>query len=244
MGEIIAVLSGKGGTGKTTVCAGISCALAMQGQRVLVIDCDVGLRNLDIALGIPELGALSFAEVASGQYDLSQATQHPVYPRLRFLTAPAACAADEVDLDAFGKLLQQAAMEFDFILLDAPAGVEAGFSLTARFADRIMLITGQDPAAIRDASRAGQLLAQMDKTDIRLVVNRVNKKMITATGMNIDDIMDQAGLPLWGVIPEDPNVILASAFRQPLLGYTKGGAAAACRRIARRIRGLSVPVKL
>ena len=167
MGEIIAVLSGKGGTGKTTVCAGISCALAMQGQRVLVIDCDVGLRNLDIALGIPELGALSFAEVASGQYDLSQATQHPVYPRLRFLTAPAACAADEVDLDAFGKLLQQAAMEFDFILLDAPAGVEAGFQLCAQHADRVILVTGADPASVRDAARAGQLLELMEKIEAK-----------------------------------------------------------------------------
>ena len=244
MGELIAVLSGKGGTGKTTVCAGISCALAMQGQKVLTIDCDVGLRNLDIALGIPELGALSFVEVASGEYDLSQATQHPVYPNLRFLTAPIACTADQIDQDGFCDLLQKARSQFDFVLLDAPAGVEAGFSLAAQFADRILLVTGQDPAAIRDASRAGQLLGQIGKNDVRLVVNRVNKKMIAATGMNIDDIMDQAGLPLAGVIPEDPNVILASSFRQPLLGYTKGGAAAACRRIARRLRGLSVPVKL
>lgn len=244
MGELIAVLSGKGGTGKTTVCAGISCALALQGQKVLAIDCDVGLRNLDIALGIPDLGALSFQEVASGSYGLDQATEHPVYPNLRFLTAPVACAAGEIDVDAFCELLQEARNQFDFVLLDAPAGVEAGFSLAAQFADRMLLVTGQDPAAIRDAARAGQLLNEMDKTDVRLVVNRVSKKMIAATQMNIDDIMDKAGLPLIGVVPEDLNVILASAFRQPLLGYTKGGAAAACRRIARRIRGLSVPVKI
>lgn len=244
MGELIAVLSGKGGTGKTTLCAGISCALALQGQKVLAIDCDVGLRNLDIALGIPDLGALSFQEVASGSYSLEQATVHPVYPNLRFLTAPVACAAEEIDADAFCALLQQASAQFDFVLLDAPAGVEAGFSLAAQFADRMILVTGQDPAAIRDASRAGQLLSAMGKTDVRLVVNRVSKKMIAATQMNIDDIMDKAGLPLIGVVPEDPNVILASSFRQPLLGYTKGGAAAACRRIARRIRGLSVPVKI
>ena len=244
MGELIAVLSGKGGTGKTTVCAGISCALALQGQKVLAIDCDVGLRNLDIALGIPDLGALSFQEVASGSYSLQQAAEHPIYPNLRFLTAPVACAADEIDEEAFCRLLQEARAQFDFVLLDAPAGVEAGFALAARFADRMLLVTGQDPAAIRDASRAGQLLEQMGKNDVRLVVNRVSKKMIAATQMNIDDIMDKAGLPLIGVVPEDPNVILASSFRQPLLGYTKGGAAAACRRIARRVRGLAVPVKI
>ena len=244
MGELIAVLSGKGGTGKTTLCAGISSALAIQGQKVLVVDCDVGLRNLDIALGIPDLGALSFQEVASGDYSLDHAAQHPVYPCLRFLTAPVSCAADQIDTDAFCDLLQAARARFDFVLLDAPAGIEAGFSLAARYADKLILVTGQDPAAIRDASRAGQVLHQMEKQDVRLIVNRVSKKMNVATGMNIDDIMDKAGLPLLGVVPEDDNVILASSFRQPLLGYTKGGAAAACRRIARRIRGLNVPVKI
>ena len=244
MGELIAVVSGKGGTGKTTVCAGISSALAMQGQKILAIDCDIGLRNLDIALGIPDLSALSFTEITQESYSLDQATEHPVYPNLRFLTAPVNDTAGQVDTESFCELLQQARTQFDYILLDAPAGVEDGFSLAAQFADRIILVTGQDPAAIRDACRAGQLLTQMGKENVRLVVNRVNKKMIAATGMNIDDIMDKAGLPLLGVIPEDSNVILASSFRQPLLGYTKGGAAAACRRIARRVRGLSVPVKI
>lgn len=244
MGELIAVVSGKGGTGKTTVCAGISSALAMQGQKVLTVDCDVGLRNLDIALGIPELGTLSFTDVTSGSYELQQATQHPVYPNLRFLTAPVGAMANEIDTDAFCDMLQKARQQFDYVILDAPAGVEDGFSLAARYADRLILVTGQDPAAIRDAARAGQLLGQMGKADVRLIVNRVSKKMIAATGMNIDDIMDKAGLPLLGVVPEDSNVILASAFRQPLLGFTKGGAAAACRRIARRIRGHNVSVKI
>lgn len=244
MGELIAVLSGKGGTGKTTVCAGIACALALQGQKVLAIDCDVGLRNLDIALGISQLGALSFQEVARGDYDLTMASQHPVYPKLYFLTAPVNCPAEEIDKESFCAFLQRTRSMFDYVLLDAPAGIEAGFSLAARYADRIVLVTGQDPAAIRDASRAAQVLEDMEKTDVRLVVNRINKKMIAATGMNIDDIMDKAGLPLLGVVPEDPNVILASAFQQPLLGYTAKGAAAACRRIARRIRGLKVPVRL
>ena len=244
MGELIAVLSGKGGTGKTTVCAGVACALALQGERVLAIDCDVGLRNLDIALGLSDLGALSFQEVATGDYDLTMATQHPVYPNLRFLTAPVGCCADSIDTAGFFALLQQARTMFSYVLLDAPAGIEDGFSLAARFADRMILVTGQDPAAIRDAARASQILEQMGKTDVRLVVNRVSKKMIAATDINIDDIMDKAGLPLLGVVPEDQNVILASTFRQPLLGYTSRGAAAACRRIARRIRGIKVPVRI
>lgn len=244
MGELIAILSGKGGTGKTSVCAAVSCALAVQGMKVLSIDCDVGLRNLDIALGISELGALSFQEVASGAYPLDMAVQHPVYPGLRFLTAPMNCPADAIDREAFGSLLEEARRQFDYVLLDAPAGIDAGFDLAARFADRILLVTGPDPAAVRDAARASQVLESMGKENIRLIVNRINKKMTAAMNITVDDIMDRAGLPLLGVVPEDENVVLAAAFRQPLLGYTRKGAALACRRIARRIRGMSVPVRL
>ena len=244
MGELIAVLSGKGGTGKTSVCAAVACALAVQGMKVLCIDCDVGLRNLDIALGISELGALSFQEVASGQYPLEMALQHPVYPGLRFLTAPMNCPADAIDKDAFSAFVDSARSQFDYIMLDAPAGIDAGFDLAARFADRILLVTGADPAAVRDAARAGQVLESMGKSNIRLVVNRINKKTVSTMNITVDDIMDRAGLPLLGIVPEDENVILAAAFHQPLLGYTKKGAAAACRRIARRIRGLRVTVRL
>ena len=245
MGEMIARLSGKGGTGKTSLCAGIATALAQQGERVLCIDCDVGLRNLDIALGISELGALSFTEVCSGGYSLDNATAHPVYPNLFFLTAPLDCTADEVDAEAFGAMLNAAQLKFHYILLDAPAGIESGFSLAAKFAGRVLLVTGPDPAAIRDARRAGEVLELMDKKNVRLIVNRINKKTVSAMGLTVDDIMDEAGLPLLGIVPEDPNVVLAAAFRQPLLGYTRRGAAAACRRIAKRIRGIPtrIPMK-
>ena len=101
MAELIAVLSGKGGTGKTSVCAGVASALAQLGEKVLCIDCDVGLRNLDISLGISELGALSFLDVCEGGYSLDQATQHPVFTNLYFLTAPVDCVADKVDMEAF-----------------------------------------------------------------------------------------------------------------------------------------------
>jgi len=244
LGELIGILSGKGGTGKTSVCAGIAEALALQGETVLCIDCDVGLRNLDIALGISQIGALSFLDVCSGEHSLDMAASHPVYPEISFLTAPVNCPAEDIDLDAFGEMLQQARKKFSYVLLDAPAGIEAGFRLAARFCDRAVLVTGADPAAIRDASRASDLLELMGKGNVRLVINRVNLKMIAAMGVTIDDIMDQCGLPLLGVVPEDEAVPLAAAFRKPLLSYGKKGAAAACKRIARRIRGEYVPVKL
>lgn len=244
MGELIAVLSGKGGTGKTSVCAGVASALAQAGHRVLCIDCDVGLRNLDIALGLSDVGTLSFLDVSEGNYTLDMASAHPVYPNLFFLTAPMNRPVEDIDPSAFSAMLDSARRHFHYVLLDAPAGIEAGFSLAAKFADRVILVTGADPASVRDASRAGEVLELMGKTNVRLVVNRISKKMASAMALTIDDVMDRAGLPLLGLVPEDPDVVLAAAFKQPLLGYTKKGAAAACRRIAKRIQGYSVPVSL
>lgn len=242
MGELIAVLSGKGGTGKTSVCAGIAQALSQLGQKVLCIDCDIGLRNLDIALGLSDVGTISFMDVCRGEYGLDMATVHPVYPNLRFLTAPMDCTADAIDPVEFSRMLNEARKHFHYVLLDAPAGIEAGFRLAAKAADRVILVTGSDPASIRDARQAGDMLELMGKRNVRLVVNRIHKKMAAEMGLTVDDIMDRAGLPLLGIVPEDRNVVLAAAFRQPLLGYTRKGAAAACRRIAKRIQGLSVPI--
>ncbi len=244
MGELTAILSGKGGTGKTSLCAGIAEALAQMGKQVLCIDCDVGLRNLDIALGLQDVEALSFLEVCQGAYSLDMAAEHPVYPRLRFLTAPVNCRGEDIDPAAFRRMLEEARERFDFVLLDAPAGIEAGFDLTARAADRILLVTGPDPAAVRDAARAGEVLETLGKTDVRLIVNRVSKALFQQLELTVDDIMDTAGLPLLGIVPEDGDVTLAAAFRQPLLGFSKRGAAAACRRIARRLLGQRIPVKL
>ena len=244
VGELIAVLSGKGGTGKTSLCAGIATALAQSGETVLCIDCDVGLRNLDISLGLTEAGALSFLEVSRGDYDLSQAIRHPAYPSLAFLTAPINCRAEDVDLHAFGQLLSKARAQFSYVFLDAPAGLDAGFLLCASFADRCILVTCSEPAAVRDAARTGQQLEIMGKRNVQLVVNRINKKLFETMVVTVDDVMDRAGLPLLGIVPEDPNVVLAAAFETPLLRYTKKGAAAACRRIAKRIKGLPEPVSI
>ena len=244
MGELIAVLSGKGGTGKTSVCAGIASALALQGDKVLCIDCDVGLRNLDIALGMSDLAALSFLDVSLGEYSLDQAAVHPVYASLHFLTAPMNHSADQVDAEAFGAMLEQAKERFDYIFMDAPAGIEAGFQLAARFADRVFLVTGPDPAAIRDAARAAEKLELMGKTNVRLIVNRITKKIAKALKLTVDDIMDNAGLPLLGIVPEDPHVTLAATFKKDLLSYRRKAAAAACCRIARRIQGYSTPIFL
>ena len=245
MGELFAVLSGKGGTGKTSVCAGIAAALALEGLRVLCIDCDVGLRNLDISLGIADAGALSFLDVAQGHYPLEQATQHPLYPTLFFLTAPMNCPVEKIDPEAFVSFLREARKKFDYIFLDAPAGVDAGFRLVSKGAERFLLVTGAGPAAVRDAARVGDILELMGKKDIRLIVNRVDKKLLGTVQVTIDDVMDNAGLPLTGIVPEDANVTLAASFGHSLLYFApRCPAAKAFRRIARRVQGYHQPIAL
>ncbi len=242
MGEIIAVLSGKGGTGKTSVCAGLATALAAEGLDVLCVDCDIGLRNLDISLGLSSVEALSFLDITQGGFSISQAASHPDFPSLKFLTAPVNDSAAQVDPGSFRQFLSQIRDGFHYIFLDAPAGIDAGFRLAAGHADRILLVTGPDPAAIRDAGRTGEVLELMEKTEVRLVVNRINKKLISAAHLTVDDIMDRAGLPLLGLVPEDANITLAAVQGTPLLKYTHRGAAAAFRRIAGRLQGRRIPV--
>ena len=244
MGVVVAVVSGKGGTGKTSVCAGVGIALASSGARVLCVDCDIGLRNLDISLGLSDAGALSFLDVSEGSYALSDAAVHPDYPSLSFLTAPMNRSVEKIDGDAFRDFLRQAKKSFDFIFLDAPAGVDAAFRLVSSAADRFLLVTGSGPAAIRDAARVGELLELMGKTDVRLVVNRVDKSMLSVLKMTIDDIMDSAGLPLIGIVLEDSQVPLAAACSVPVLRFSKRcDAVAAYKNIARRLQGLKEPIR-
>lgn len=243
MGEIIAVLSGKGGTGKTSVCAGLAVALAQSGLKVLCIDCDVGLRNLDLSLGIADSGALSFWDVASGNYSLDHAAVHPDLPTLHFLTAPMELPGEKEISESFAAMLRTARNTFDYIFLDAAAGVDAGFRLTARNADRHLIVTGAAPAAVRDATRVGELLELMGKPTPRLLVNRVDKAMFSSLHMTIDDVMDTTGLPLLGIVPEDSNITLAAACGTPLALYRKRSpASAAFRRIAHRIQGIPEPI--
>lgn len=242
MGEIISVISGKGGTGKTTVCAAIATCLAADGKRVLCIDTDIGLRNLDIALGMSDLPIVAFTDVMHGHYSLDEATQHPKLPGLFLLTAPVRENQEIVDADAFGRMLEDVRKFFDFCLIDAPAGIGTGFRLATRFADRFLIVATPDPASMRDAGCAADLLQLDGKEDIQLVVNRAAPRMFTRLELTVDDMMDEVGLPLIGLVPEDPDVTLAAADGTALIFATDGGAAEACLRISRRLRG--VPMSL
>lgn len=243
MGELIAVVSGKGGTGKTSVCAGIATALAESGKRVLCVDCDVGLRNLDISLGMSDCGGLSFLDVSEFGYELENAPHHPIYDNLSFLTAPMNRSPEDINTESFIALFQRAREHFDYIFLDAPAGVDAGFRLVCAAADSFLVVTGAGPAAVRDAARVGELLELAGKTNAKLIVNRVDKDLLSTVRLTIDDVMDTAGLPLLGIVLEDCHVTLAAAFGLPLLKYaSRCEATRDFRRIAARLQGYHKPI--
>lgn len=242
MGQVLAVISGKGGTGKTSLCAGIASCLAAEGQRVLCIDCDVGLRNLDISLGLSEQAVIPFTAVMDGECAPNDAVQHPGIEGLYLLTAPVTRQPEELDAAAFGRMLEQVRSEFDWCLIDAPAGIGAGFRLATQFADRAIVVAGADPASLRDAARAADLLMLDDIGEMHLVVNRVSAKLFRQMDATVDDVMDGVGLPLLGIVPEDANVTLAAAAGKPLILHTGRGAAVACLHIARRLRGRKTPL--
>lgn len=241
LGEVIAFVSGKGGTGKSALCAALSCALAQAGQKVLAIDGDVGLRNLDIFLGLAQSDALSFRDICEGYYPFSAALTHPQYPGLSFLTAPANGSFSDLSPENLGKMLENARWQYDFILLDCPSGIGNGVASLAKNADRCILVTTADPAAIRCAERTGQELEKLGCREVRLLLNRLQQPHLKAMNMTIDDVMDTVGLPLLGFVPEDETISLAAIKGKTCLQYSRK-ASAACLRITKRIQGLACPI--
>lgn len=239
MGQVIAVISGKGGTGKTSLTAGVASCLAAEGQKVLCIDCDMGLRNLDLSLGLADEATVAFTDVMDGLYALEDAVTHPRIPGLDLLTAPVTKLPEDVDQEAFGRFLEEARTQYDWCLIDAPAGVGVGFQLATRYADELVVVAVADPASMRDAARAADLIELQDRPDrpMRLVVNRVSRRMYRKLRATVDDVMDGVGLPLLGIVPDDVSVTLAAAASEPLILYTSRGAAVACLHIARRLCG-------
>ncbi|MBE6927094.1 MAG: septum site-determining protein MinD [Ruminococcaceae bacterium] len=242
MGEVISFISGKGGTGKTTLCAAIATCLAAEGKKVLCIDTDIGLRNLDISLGMADQPIIAFTDVLHGHYHLSDATEHPDLNDLFLLTAPVRTEEADIDPVAFGELLQEIRKEYDFCLIDSPAGIGSGFHLSTGYADRFVIVSTPDPASMRDAAHTAELLTLEKKDEVHLIVNRINPKLFPKMELTVDDIMDEVGLPLLGIVPDDQNVVLAASAGDALIFNESKGAAEACLRISRRLRG--VPTRL
>ena len=240
MGTVITVTSGKGGTGKTTVTGGVASCLARLGKTVLCIDMDIGLRNLDISLGLSDRALMDFADVALGNCPLARAAvSHPDLPNLSLLTAPMRLPP-QVTAGSIRALLRTARDRYDYIFIDCPAGLGPGFQLATCGADRALVVATNDASSLRDAQRAVEELYRLRQ--VHLVMNRIQPKLLRELRTTIDDAMDAAGLPLIGVIPEDRRVILAANMGHPLILEGRRGAANACLNIAKRIEGYRVPI--
>ena len=242
-GQCIAVVSGKGGTGKTSLVSGVGAALAENGKRTLCIDCDVGLRNLDLTLGLSDRTLMDFSDVAQGRCSLSSAAvEHPTLKGLFLLTAPARSRNRPVTEEQMAALLREVRRQFDFCLLDAPAGLDGGFRLATCAADRCIVVTTSDASSLRDAQHTVMELHHFSAGKLHLVVNRVRKKLLRSMHATIDDAIDKAGLPLIGVVPEDDALPLSLNRGIPLLLAGDRLAADAYRNIAKRIQGIKVPL--
>ena len=239
MGTAVMVTSGKGGTGKTSLTAGAASCLAALGHRVLCIDLDIGLRNLDLVLGLSDRAVMDFSDVMDYRCSLLEgAVEQPDIRGLFLLTAPLSPVG--LDQERFCAVVDEAKEYFDFVFMDSPAGLGEGFQLARAAADRAIVVSAVDPAALRDAQRAVTELH--DLPQLHLVMNRVQPKLIAKLRTSIDSAMDAAGLPLLGVVPEDASVTMAAAGGVPLVLATYKGAAPAYLNISKRLLGQRVPL--
>lgn len=238
IGKVIAVVSGKGGTGKTSFTTLTGMALAQLGKKTLLLDCDIGLRNLDLYLGVSDRALMDFTDVIAGRTTLAQAVvRHPLYPNLYLLTAPVSFGVRLPSKREMQRLIDEIRRHFDFCLIDAAAGIGEAFALATCCADRAVVVTTNDPSSLRDAQRTVMELHRFPSGYLHLVVNRVRRKLLQSLHTTIDDAIDAAGLPLLGVIPEDENVpaVLGRGLSQRL--KYRSGALCACENIARRLCG-------
>ena len=241
MATVIAVTSGKGGTGKTSLVGAVGSCLAALGHPTLCVDMDVGLRNLDLTLGLADRALMDFTDVVQGRCLLGKAVvEHPEIRGLFLLTAPFSLPQGIPEEDV-RRMLKEARERYDYILLDAPAGLGEGFRLAVCGCDRAIVVATTDASALRDAQRTvGELTRRVD--NIHLVVNRVQPKLMKKLHATIDDAMDAAGLPLLGVVPEDSKVMLSANRGVPLILCANKGAAIGYRNIALRLDGRRVPL--
>ena len=226
MGEVIVITSGKGGVGKTTTTANLGAGLSKHDKKVVVIDTDLGLRNLDVVMGLENLIVYNLVDVIEGTCRLKQALiRDKRYENLYLL--PSAQTKDKTAISPgqMKKLTSELKEDFDYILLDCPAGIEQGFQNAVAGADHAIVVTTPEVSAIRDADRIIGLLEANEIKKVDLVLNRLRQDLIRrGEMMTVDDVLDILGLPLLGVVPDDENVVIATNQGEPRVGkYSDAG---------------------
>lgn len=244
MSTAICVASGKGGTGKTSVTSGLACCLAALDHKVIAIDADVGLRNLDLVLGLSDSAVFDFTDVLSGRAPLEKAlTQHPLIPNLQLLAAPLGTSWEHISIPQMAELVEKIKGMCDYCIIDCPAGLGFGFKLAVEIADRAIVVSTPDVASLRDAQFTRQALKANGIEDIRLVINRVRPKLIkNLEAANIDEAIDRTGIRLLGIVPEDAKVIACANQGVLVFTHMNSPAAKAYRNIARRMLGEQIPL--
>ena len=240
---VICVVSGKGGTGKTSVTAGISACLAGLGHKVCALDADVGLRNLDLALGLNERAIFDFSDVIMKRATLRDAlVSHPEILNLSLLAAPFGMC-ENITFEQMSSLIDELQAKFDFCVIDCPAGLGSWIETIASLSNRAVVVATPDNASLRDASITRKALKACGISDVRLVLNRVRPKLINKLrAVNIDDAIDITGIQLVGIVPEDQTVIACANRGEPVVFQMKSLAARAYRNTTRRLLGEHIPL--
>lgn len=244
MGEVIVITSGKGGVGKTTTTANIGAGLSQLGKKVIVIDTDLGLRNLDVVMGLENLIVYNLVDVIEGNCRLKQALiRDKRYENLYLLPSAQTKDKTAVSPGQMKKLTSELKEEFDYVILDSPAGIEQGFQNAIAGADRAIVVTTPEVSAIRDADRIIGLLEKNKLKDNALIINRIRVDMVKKGDMmSVDDVTEILSIPLIGAIPDDEKVVIGTNQGEPVIGMDSR-AGHAYDNICRRITGEEVPIK-
>ncbi len=244
MGKIILIASGKGGTGKTTAAANIAAAIAASDKLTLAVDMDMGLRNLDIALGLESSVVYDICDVIEEHCTLDDALiRDNERENLYMLSAPQTRGAAEFDPNAFSSLWKRLRERFDYCIIDAPAGIGGGFLYALEGADAAAVITTADAGALRDADRVISVIEDSGIEDIRLILNRIRPELIhKGVMMNADDCVDMLRIPVLGIVPEDDEIRTAAFNGRLASEYGPSRAGTAFSNIAGRILGREIPI--
>lgn len=244
MGEIIVITSGKGGVGKTTTTANLGTGFALQGKKVVLVDADIGLRNLDVVMGLENRIVYDLVDVTEGNCRLRQALiRDKRYETLYLLPAAQTRDKNAVNPEQMKQVCKDLAEDFDYVLIDCPAGIEQGFRNAIAGAGRAIVVTTPEVSAVRDADRIIGLLESEGKSNPKLIVNRIRPHMVKKGDMmDIDDIIEILAIDLLGIIPEDEYIVVSTNRGEPAIVHPTSLASIAYKNIVRRLMGENVPL--